>query len=343
MIDIDLDLKEEEKAMAKSQKASDRPLVTFALVAYNQERYVRAAIEGAFSQTYEPLEIILSDDCSADRTFEIMQEMASSYDGRHTVWIRRNETNLGMAGHMNAVVNAASGELIAWAAGDDISMPHRVSLLSAPIIQDSHVISAHSSLIEIDTDGNQLGLRNFSVDRNELDFMKMIELEAGIISQTHIFRKIVFQKFGPLDVNLANETLAMTFRELCLGRIIFVDKPTIYYRIDSGVSNYRGSDVNLCTITEPLKVSKWRFSEFSQMCNDFNVLNVIDESLMGKIVQKKLYYDCLVRINSKPFALKAVFELVAIRLFDTKAAWAFLRRSSPEFVRLLYVKVVLGR
>ncbi len=49
------------------------------------------------------------------------------------------------------------------------------------------------------------------------------------------------------------------------------------------------------------------------------------------------------RSGSKPFALKAVFELVANKLFDTKAAWAFLRRSSSEFVRLLYVKVVLGR
>ena len=45
----------------------DRPLVTFALFAYNQEQYIREAVEGAFSQTYEPLEIILSDDCSSDR------------------------------------------------------------------------------------------------------------------------------------------------------------------------------------------------------------------------------------------------------------------------------------
>ena len=44
-----------------------RPLVTFALFAYNQEKYIREAVEGAFSQTYEPLEIILSDDYSPVR------------------------------------------------------------------------------------------------------------------------------------------------------------------------------------------------------------------------------------------------------------------------------------
>lgn len=37
----------------------ERPLVTFALFAYNQEKYIRRAVVGAFSQTYEPLEIIM--------------------------------------------------------------------------------------------------------------------------------------------------------------------------------------------------------------------------------------------------------------------------------------------
>jgi hypothetical protein len=33
---------------------TDRPLVTFALFAYNQEKYIREAVVGAFAQTYEP-------------------------------------------------------------------------------------------------------------------------------------------------------------------------------------------------------------------------------------------------------------------------------------------------
>lgn len=63
--------------------ATDRPLVTFALFAYNQEDYVREAVQDAFAQTYEPLEIILSDDCSSDRTYQIMHEMAVAYRGPH--------------------------------------------------------------------------------------------------------------------------------------------------------------------------------------------------------------------------------------------------------------------
>jgi len=77
-----------------------RPLVTFALFAYNQEKYIREAVDVAFSQTYQPLEIILSDDCSSDRTFEIMQEMAAAYVGPHDVRVRQSEVNRGLIDHV---------------------------------------------------------------------------------------------------------------------------------------------------------------------------------------------------------------------------------------------------
>jgi glycosyltransferase involved in cell wall biosynthesis len=46
----------------------DRPLISFMLFAYNQEHYIRRAVEAAMAQTYSPLEIILSDDASSDGT-----------------------------------------------------------------------------------------------------------------------------------------------------------------------------------------------------------------------------------------------------------------------------------
>ena len=59
---------------------TDQAVVTFALFAYNQDEYILEAAEGAFAQTYEPLEMILSDDCSSDGTLEVLQEMAATYD-----------------------------------------------------------------------------------------------------------------------------------------------------------------------------------------------------------------------------------------------------------------------
>lgn len=72
-----------EKPEEIPDNATYRPLVTFKLFAYNQEDYTREAVQGAFAQADEPLEIILSDDCSCDRTYQIMQEMAVAYRGPH--------------------------------------------------------------------------------------------------------------------------------------------------------------------------------------------------------------------------------------------------------------------
>ena len=95
-------------AEAELRTDDERPLVTFALCAYNQERFIREAIEGAFAQTYEPLEIILSDDCSSDRTFEIMQEMAAAYAGAARIKLNRNASNLGIAGHVNRLIELST-------------------------------------------------------------------------------------------------------------------------------------------------------------------------------------------------------------------------------------------
>src|SRR5690554_5258536 len=111
------------------ESTRERPLVTFALFAYNQEKYIREAIEGAFSQTYEPLEIILSDDCSTDRTFEIMQQMAADYEGRHNVILRRSSENRGLGLHIQDVAALAHGRFIVVAAGDDVSLPPRTTTL----------------------------------------------------------------------------------------------------------------------------------------------------------------------------------------------------------------------
>ncbi|MGH7410232.1 MAG: glycosyltransferase family 2 protein, partial [Candidatus Methylomirabilis sp.] len=87
------------------------PTLTIAVMAYNSELYVEQAALGAFSQTYRPLEIILSDDCSVDSTFEIMQRMAARYQGPHRIVVNRNTRNVGVSGHINRIMEISSGQL----------------------------------------------------------------------------------------------------------------------------------------------------------------------------------------------------------------------------------------
>lgn len=116
---------EQEQSMCQTEK----PLVTFSLFAYNQEKYIREAVEAAFAQTYEPLEIILSDDCSTDNTFSIMNMLARAYVGPHKIIVRQTEKNIGTLAHVVDVANISKGAIIVLAAGDDISKPERTKCL----------------------------------------------------------------------------------------------------------------------------------------------------------------------------------------------------------------------
>ena len=118
-----------EKPEEMPDNTTNRPLVTFALFAYKQEEFIREAVEGAFAQTYEPLVIILSDDCSSDRTFKFIQEIADAYAGPHRIIVLRNTINLGTTLHAKMAFAEALGKLFVVVAGDDISKPDRVSIL----------------------------------------------------------------------------------------------------------------------------------------------------------------------------------------------------------------------
>ena len=57
----------------------EKPLVSYVLTAYNIEIFIEESVKCAFEQDYENLEIILSDDCSSDHTFDIMKKMGGNY------------------------------------------------------------------------------------------------------------------------------------------------------------------------------------------------------------------------------------------------------------------------
>src|SRR3954469_6326230 len=130
-------------------ESTAKPLLTFALAALNQERFIREAVEAAFAQSYSPLEIILSDDCSEDRTFEIMCDMAKAYRGPHRIVLNRNPLRRCIGGPINRIMEVSQGELVLAAAGDDVSLPHRTqATYEAWEASDKKATSIHSKIIQ---------------------------------------------------------------------------------------------------------------------------------------------------------------------------------------------------
>jgi|TARA_B110000211_G_scaffold191500_1_gene218373 glycosyltransferase involved in cell wall biosynthesis len=214
-----------EKPEQMTDNATDRPLVTFALFAYNQEEYIREAVEGAFAQTYEPLEIILSDDYSSDRTFEIMQEMAAAYDGSHDVKMRRNPENLGLANHFNRLTHLANGDILTVAAGDDISRPERVSTAMAAFEKNPYLSFVECGLAEFSDNGP---LRNYQVSQTERSFSLddlIANPKLGLVGAGRSYKKDILQAFPALLKDCPTEDSTCILR--CLLRAEGFYDPTV--------------------------------------------------------------------------------------------------------------------
>jgi len=92
-----------------------QPLVSVLIPTYNQREYIVKAIESALQQDYEPLEVIVGDDCSSDGTKALV--MSTFSDTRLKYF--RNEVNIGRVANYRATLSRATGDWAINLDGDD--------------------------------------------------------------------------------------------------------------------------------------------------------------------------------------------------------------------------------
>ncbi|VBB44607.1 putative Glycosyl transferase, group 2 family [uncultured Paludibacter sp.] len=97
------------------------PSVSVLMPVYNVEKYVAEAIENILNQTFTDFELILLDDCSPDKSADIIHTFKDDRIVYH-----RNEKNLGLANNLNIGLKLAKGKYIARADSDDISLQTRL-------------------------------------------------------------------------------------------------------------------------------------------------------------------------------------------------------------------------
>jgi len=243
---------------------SFKPVMTLGLTGYNQERYIREAVDGALSQDFSPLEIIMSDDCSSDATYRIMVKLTERYSGPHRIRLNRNERNLGLAGNINRIVDLSSSDWIFIAAGDDVSLPRRARATWEAIQANPTAYSIYFDLDYIRDDPNNRF--TFTPDTTTHDLPRMIEcLGPNVAGASHAFRRESFRVFGPLPRNVVAEDRAIPFRSALLGSLVYVPEKVVKYRLHAtsttavahttSASAYRQRRVSIIRINQPTLAS----------------------------------------------------------------------------------------
>ncbi len=105
------------------KKATNNPQITVLMASYNADKYIEKAIESILKQVYKNFEFIIIDDCSTDKTWDIV-ESYSKKDKR--IKIYRNNKNIKSCKTLIKGMKIARGKYIAIMDNDDWSYPDRL-------------------------------------------------------------------------------------------------------------------------------------------------------------------------------------------------------------------------
>lgn len=210
-----------------------RPLITILLLCYNHERFVAEAVSGILSQTYSPIEIIIFDDFSQDRTAEIIERTISDHPRRKDLVFVRNSENLGSNGVVRIALGMAKGKLIFVSHGDDIMLPNMVEEAAQVWLQENvSLVTANASYIDENSQPLNRTFRDLTLPADDsFETLARDGANACCFGPAIGFDRAIYEKFGWVPRYLRAYDIMYPFYAYLLKGARFINKPLLKYRV----------------------------------------------------------------------------------------------------------------
>lgn len=183
-------------------KAEIKPYITVVIYTYNQSELVSRNIESVLNQKDFILEIIISDDCSTDTTWDVIV----NYQKRYPKLIKayRNDQNLGIFEHLESTWSKVNGDLIFYMAGDDEFCPGVFEKATKLVIRNNIDPKKDSFSLYFDfkfktADGKERVFRNRKLKKHNPISLKIRNL---IFNRTVGFSRNVLKEFYPVNKSI---------------------------------------------------------------------------------------------------------------------------------------------
>ena len=164
------------------------PVFSICITAYNMAPYLERAIENVVNQKTEfNIEILICDDFSTDKTYEIL----SRYNNAHNITIIYNKTNLGVLKSLSQLLQLARGRYIALLDADDYWISDRHLQSHYNIYEANNQIGfifGNYKLIEEHTGRSNIGMDHNFVFPYERQFENSV-INYPILTSTSSFKK----------------------------------------------------------------------------------------------------------------------------------------------------------
>ena len=309
-------------------------LFTLVLFTYNQEKFIAAALESALDQQCSPIEILITDDNSIDKTFDIVKESVKKYKGPHKIILNRNEKNLGLLKQIDIAHQISSGDVIIGAAGDDISHPNRCQkIIECFKKENSLLVFSYANVIDKNGNKSSHSYKNATLYKTK-NIFKIAKSGSLYLGATGAWHRNLYEKYGPIKEG-AYEDLVLGFRAALEGKFSILTEPLVTYRLGFGItSSGKKYSVGEEFRKKRLQHFRHRQAVFIQRQQDAltfgylpksSLIKTINQNILLSAIGIKLYSESLSKIRSiiikHPFlTLKCVLKEKLIKMRHKKRA-----------------------
>ncbi|MEY0243897.1 glycosyltransferase [Morganella morganii] len=305
-----------EKEIIAKWDPKDTIKVSICCITYNQEMYIKRALDSFLTQnTSFPFEIIIGDDASIDNTSKILNEYKNKFP--NIIKIITSKENIGANANLLQVFNNAQGEYIAICEGDDYwCCKNKLSIQYNEMIKDSRVsFSFHSSYIN-----NTSSIVKYRKKKNFFTADDVIRNDYDQFSPTasYMLKRNVVKVLPTWFKNASVGDYYIEIYSMSIGIGLYIDKP---------MSVYQQMAINSWSVSTSKNIDKFIITRLNMIKHDELTKN--DFPLLSDIIDIRItrnYY-----IISKQCLIMKKYNLFNKYLREIK------NRRMPKDIRYSYI------
>lgn len=253
------------------------PKVSIIVPVYKAEKYISKCMHSLFNQTLQELEIIVIDDCSPDKSIEIVKQVITEYPKRlNQLKLIRNESNLGVGQTRQKGIDSATGAYIIHCDPDDWIDPTLYEeMLNYALQNDADIVIC--DFIKEYGDNYQRMPQVCSQNKSEM-FATIATRQLHMSLCNKLIRKEIYQKFRfQPHINMWEDMAICPLMLLEANKVVHIENACYHYVIDNQQSIVNST--NIATIKSQIKAVEYLTDKIYQNNYD-KTINLIDLDLL---------------------------------------------------------------
>ena len=211
----------------------NEPVISFIIISYNSAEFILETLNSAKHQTYQNIELIISDDNSSDETIPICEKWLSENNSRFVrTEIVKSIKNTGTSANLNRGMAASTGKWIKFLAGDDYLYPNCIETFIAQANTNPEIkfIFSNTTTNGEETENNKL-LRFFSLANKE-QYRELLK-NSILPAPTCFINREVLENLNGFDERFKLlEDYPFFLKASKSGvRFFHINKPLVFYRV----------------------------------------------------------------------------------------------------------------